>query len=289
MVRVDLARRAVAEAARVRLRAQLDQFSAICVYDLAEQLGIDLRFQALPSLEGMYTPGTPDIVVVSALRPSGRQRLNCAHEIGHHVFGHGTRLDQLLDQTAQAHFDPDEFLVNCFAEFLLMPKVAVMKALNLRGIDLNRCSPFDAFRVATYFGVGYRTFLHHVEINLREITSARADALRKVAPKRIRRDVLGRDIDGEVIVVDEHWHGRPIDVHVGDVVLLPSGSTLEGERFRQHTAATAGTLYEATTPGLGRASHEQLGWASYVRVARRVPNGNFVGRSIYRYEEDCDE
>jgi len=284
-----LAKRALAEAARVRLRARLDAFSAICVYDLAEHLGIDLRFQALPSLEGMYTPGEPAIVVVSALRPTGRQRINCAHELGHHIFGHGTRLDQLIDNGAQTRFDPDEFLVTCFAEFLLMPKVAVMKALNLRGIDLNSCTPFDVFRVASYFGVGYRTLLHHVENNLREMKPERAAALRKTTPKRIRTDVVGRDIVGELIVADEHWHGRPIDLHVGDVVILPRGVLVEGGRLMPLPALAPGIPYEAIVPGLGRASHETSGWSSYLRVASRVPNGNYAGRSIYRHEEGYDE
>jgi Zn-dependent peptidase ImmA (M78 family) len=288
--RVDLARSALATAARVRLRAGLDAYKSICVYDLAQSMGIDLRFQAVPSLEGMYSPGDPPIIVVSALRPSGRQRVTCAHELGHHVFGHGTRIDELTEASAgPRRFEPEEFLVNCFAEYLLMPKLAVLTALRARGITLEKATPFDLFRVASYFGVGYRTLLHHLEHNLGELSAPYATTLRKTTPQAIRVDVVGSEaVDGELLVADEAWHGRPIDLHVGDVFLLPKGTAVEGGRLAESRENRHGQLYVAAAPGLGRVAHEALQWSSYIRVARRVAGGGFAGRSIYRHEEDDD-
>lgn len=283
---VALARRAVAKAARVRLRARLSAYEAICVYDLVQSMEIDLWFQAVPTLEGMYSPGDPPIIVVSALRPAGRQRLNCGHELGHHVFGHGTRLDQLVEHTERSGFDPDEFLVNCFAEYLLMPKVAVLAALNERQIDLSTAAPTDVFRLASYFGVGYRTIIHHLHSNLRELPSGRATTLRKVTPKAIREGVVGTDFQGELILADEAWRGRPIDLHVGDALLMPTGACHEGDRLTELRDGPFGRVYVAERPGLGRVASSA--WASYVRVARRVPGGGFVGRSLYRHEEDSD-
>src|SRR5436190_1566361 len=142
MKMVDLARRALAEAARTRLRAKVGAYSSLCIYDLCQSNDVDVWFRPLPSLEGMYSPGDPPVAVVSALRPSGRQRMNCAHELGHHVFGHGTRLDQIIDATVgHSTFEPEEFLANCFAEYLLMPKLAVLAALNKRSIVLKRATP----------------------------------------------------------------------------------------------------------------------------------------------------
>jgi len=260
------------------------------VYDLAQSMGIDLRFQAVASLEGMYSPGDPPIVIVSALRPGGRQRLNCAHEIGHHLFRHGTRIDQLIEESSgPPRFDPDEFVVNCFAEYLLMPKLSVLSALRTRNIVLDRVTAIEIFRASNYFGVGYRTMLHHLEHNLGVLQPAPADALRKEAPKSIRAGIIGREVEGELVVADEAWLGRPIDLHMGDILLVPRGSLVEGKRLAEFGNARHGELYLATSPGIGRVANESLQWASYVRVSRRVPAGGFVGRSIYRHEEEDDQ
>jgi transcriptional regulator with XRE-family HTH domain len=56
--RVELARQALKVASNVRIAAKLAATSPLCVYDLIQQHfrdDIELRFQALPSLEGMYS------------------------------------------------------------------------------------------------------------------------------------------------------------------------------------------------------------------------------------------
>jgi hypothetical protein len=259
----------------------------MCVYDLVQSMGIELWFQALPTLEGMYSPGEPCIIVVSALRPAGRQRVNCAHELGHHVFGHGLRVDQLSEAAGSSAFEPDEFLANCFAEYVLMPKLAVLAALTARKLDLATATPTDLFRVASYFGVGYVTLLHHLEFNLRELSSARATVLRKATPKAIRETVVGTEVEGELILADATWRGRPIDLHVGDALVVPRDSAVEGDRLSELRDGPSGRIYIATRTGLGRVMSSA--WSSYLRVARRVPGGGFVGRAMYRHEEDGDD
>jgi Zn-dependent peptidase ImmA (M78 family) len=284
---VDLARGALAAATRTRLKASLNARESVCVFDLAQRLNIDLRFEALPSLEGMYSPGDPPIIVLSALRPTGRQRMNCAHELGHHVMGHGTRLDQLLaGRAAQRRFDPDEFAADCFAEYLLMPKLAILLALSERGIKPEAMEPIDAFRVSSYFGVGYRALIHHLEVNLQTLPPDRARTLRGVAPKVIRHDVAGRWVDGELLAADSCWHGRAIDLHTGDLLLLPIGTDFDEFCLRDAGTNSFGQLLLAEAPGITRVEHIECGWSSYVRIARRTPGGGYIGRSVYRHEPD---
>ena len=45
---------AFAKALRMRRSADYGLDSAVCVYDLAQRLGIEVRFLAIPSMEGMY-------------------------------------------------------------------------------------------------------------------------------------------------------------------------------------------------------------------------------------------
>src|SRR5690349_18588178 len=64
---------------------------------------VTLQFIDVPTLEGMYLEDA-DVrrICVCAVRPSGRQRLTGAHELGHLLMGHGTRLDVIEEARGQA-------------------------------------------------------------------------------------------------------------------------------------------------------------------------------------------
>jgi Zn-dependent peptidase ImmA (M78 family) len=73
------------------------------------------------------------IMLLSSFRPLGRRVFNCGHELGHHLFGHGSTLDELQEEhQATGNSNPKEFLVNAFAGFLLMPPNAVRRAFTDR-------------------------------------------------------------------------------------------------------------------------------------------------------------
>jgi hypothetical protein len=146
-----LAQRAAATALRLRVQHGRGLQSPICPYDLAVVMGIEVRFVAVPSLEGIYTAGDPPLIVVNSLRPAGRRRYTCAHEIGHHVFGHGTRVDELGEDASEG-FDPEEYSADRFAAALLLPQSAVMRAFSARGWSVSTCSPIEIYTVAGYFG-----------------------------------------------------------------------------------------------------------------------------------------
>src|SRR5947209_14102365 len=83
---------AMSAALQLRQSEGFGLWAPVCPYDLAEKLGIEVRFIDLPSMEGMYCKNPNPIILVSSLRPAGRQGFNCAHELGHHVFKHGTHV-----------------------------------------------------------------------------------------------------------------------------------------------------------------------------------------------------
>ena len=60
-----IARQAIAAALRTRLSAGYGLDHAICVYDLAEKLGLEVRFLDLPSMEGTTIAKKPP----KSLRP----------------------------------------------------------------------------------------------------------------------------------------------------------------------------------------------------------------------------
>src|SRR6185312_15295352 len=103
----QLSTAAAVKALETRKKAGYRLLDPISVYDLADKMGVDVRFFDLPSMEGMYRGAPRPTIVVSSLRPPGRQVYTAAHELGHHLFGHGSQFDELVeDRTQQRRFDP---------------------------------------------------------------------------------------------------------------------------------------------------------------------------------------
>ena len=63
-----------------------------------------------------------------------RRRFTVAHELGHHVLGHGPRPRDGAAQFNLLNYDPAESAANRFAAELLMPAVAVRSLVVDRGV-----------------------------------------------------------------------------------------------------------------------------------------------------------
>ena len=283
--RTRLALAAARRAYELRRATHLPLDGPCCVYDLAEKLGVEVRFADLPSMEGVYYPRKPAIVV-SSLRPSGRQAFTCAHELGHHVYGHGEQFDELIEERADARRrNPNEFQANCFAGALLMPKLAVLTGLSRRGIDPDKLTPEAVYRVAVWLGVGYTTLVSPLSIVLRLVSNPSANALKKVRLPAIRKSLAGRDCSAPLLVADEAWSGRAIDMQVSDVILLPSDVEFEGSVLDEMQRDRSRCIATAVRPGIGRVARANGSWAEYVRVCRQ----QFAGMARFRHLEEADD
>ena len=284
MDRKTIARRSIASALRMRARAGLALDEAICVYDLAERLGIEVRFFDIPSMEGVYYEGTESVIVLSSLRPSGRRAFTCAHELGHHSNGDGTSVDQFVEKPHRSSSGPREFAADCFAGALLMPNIAVQRAFSLRGWNIRECTAGQIYAASNYFGVGYSTMVHHMRSGLRILADVHAAALLRVSLRKAQAQALGWESQDAVWIVDHHWSGRAIDVEVGDLVFVQGQPASEGSCVAQVHEMKGGRLFRACGPGIGK-FYDGKGWSAFVRVSRR----SFVGRSIFRHLEEGDE
>lgn len=282
MNKVTLARRAMTAALQTRQRhAKARLWESICPYDLATRMGIEVQFHALPSLEALYFKTDPPLIMVGTQRPAGRRAFNTAHELGHYVFGHGTTVHQLRsEQDTKPPANPKEFLADVFASFLLMPKLAVSKAFLDRDLAPQSVSPEDVFRVACYFGVGYTTIIFHLQHNLSMLTGEQADALRRSTPKQLRA-TLANEASTELLVVDEHWIGRPADIRVNDLLVLPPDTKIEGSAVMT-TSVEHCLVARGVTPGIARLTNHDESWSLYARVSRH----EYVGRSIFRHDPE---
>ncbi len=275
----DAARKAVVAALRVRttLGRRLDE--PVCPFAIAEALGLKVRFEPLPSLEGLYFPDEP-LVVIGSLRPKGRRAYTCGHEIGHHVLGHGLRVDQESPEEATTStWDEAEFSADRFSTALLMPKLAVENAFSSRRWSIERCGPRHLYTIAGLLGVGYTTLIGYLERTLRLLSASAAQRLRIPLPK-VRKTILGFEPSHDLLVVDEAWtQNRDLDVEVGDLVTLPPGAEVEGDAVRLRSTSEI-VVFEAVHPGVAQVRHAN--WTAPCRVARR----GYRGLNAHRHLED---
>ena len=116
-------------------------------------------------MEGMYKKGPPAKIFVSALRPLPRRMFNCAHEFAHHLFEHGSTIDELAERTSLKSWqDPDEFLADSFASHFLMPTIGLRGAFNRRGWQPQSASPAQLYAISCDFGVGYPVSYTHLTL-----------------------------------------------------------------------------------------------------------------------------
>ena len=98
-----LARQAMLKSIDVRTKHGLDLLSPVDIYALSKAAGAKVRFVEIASMEGMYGQGDAGTVIwLSSLRPLPRRNFSCGHELGHHVFGHGSTVDELLIEASGA-------------------------------------------------------------------------------------------------------------------------------------------------------------------------------------------
>ena len=99
---------AIRKASEIRIKLGLDLFEPINIYDMCSTLGIDVQFVDI-NMEGLYinNHGTPKILL-SRLRPFPRRVFTCGHELGHHVFNHGLKVDAISDDSEDSSFKSND-------------------------------------------------------------------------------------------------------------------------------------------------------------------------------------
>lgn len=280
----QLASEAIVKALQIRKKLGLATEDSVSALDAAERLGIDVRLVDLPSMEGMYVRGNRPTIILSTKRPAGRRSFTCAHEIGHHVMGHGEQFDELVkEKSFSRSSDPKEFQADCFAAFFLMPKITVENGMKKRGFTYEELDEIQVFQLASWLGVSYGGLVSHLVHGLGTISRSKGELLQKKAPKEIRQQLAGDIEDKNLIVVDSFWTGRAIDCEAGDILILPSGVSVEGDSISFIEQNTGHQFCRAERAGISRIAVGE--WSSYVRVSSE----EFKGRACYRFEEEVDE
>ncbi|CAG1020724.1 hypothetical protein MTYM_00475 [Methylococcales bacterium] len=265
---------------RKRLEVPLDE--SVSAIDAAERLGIEVRLADFPSMEGMYIAGNSPKIILTAMRPQGRRNFTCAHELGHHNFNHGEQFDDILEANKLQRKDLKEFAADCFAAYFLMPKATIESGISRRGFALKSLDAIQAYALASWLGVGYKTLVSHLLHGTGMISHHKADELYKLQPRDIRQQLLGETVSSQLHLIDNNWIGRAIDCEVGDYLLFDMDAIVEGEHLIKMRKKGFGTILQAVKPGISRVSNASESWGAFVRIS----SPGFVGRSCYRFEDE---
>lgn len=283
MNRRHLAQKALKAALTLRRGAGYSLTAPICAYDLAEHLGVEVRFTDIASLEGMYIGREPPLILVSCARPPGRQMFTCAHELGHHVFKHNIKAISITPEVGSRR-EPAEYLADTFAGYLLMPKSAVRKAFATRGWSMERPTPEQVYRVATWLGVGYTALVTQMYRSLHALPSCYAESLLSAKPRQIKAAIARKPLLGNLVIVDYEWIGHAVDIVVGDLVASPFTILSNKPIFSSVHGSETWQMHEAVGPGISEVRSEDGCWSGLIRIRQK----GYTGRSIFRHLEEIN-
>lgn len=281
----DLARLALGTALDIRKKANIPLNMPLSIYDLCTSMGIEVRFVNI-SMEGNYIPGKHPVFLISALRPAARRAFTCAHELGHHVFGHGFKLDELIETRPSTEKTPEEFLADCFASFLLMPALGIRKAFAQRNWKFAEVTPEQVYTIACDFGVGYGTLVTHLSVGLKLISYSQSQALKKVKLSSIKESFVGDiDIDRRLIVVDSQWLSPVVECEVGDHILVDGSVSAQNDSLQMLSPVSGKLLFKAARRGVTALKDMDGTTSKQVRIMAH----QFIGLNRYLYLPDPEE
>jgi Zn-dependent peptidase ImmA (M78 family) len=202
----------------------IDTTRRIDVFSVIEQAELILGFEPMPRLSGAYYAGAG--ILINANHPLARQRYTAGHELGHHVFGHETSVDPLVEPLARwggtTHWPPHEKQAEAFAAWFLMPRKLVLSSLEQLEMSRPQTTE-DVYSLALRLGTSFEATARHLP-NLRLadpgqvkgwLAARLADVKLEIAvgapPESLRNDVWR---------LDRRDNEATISVRVGDRLVI---------------------------------------------------------------------
>lgn len=181
----------VANLAAAQAHADLEVDPAgfpIDVYSAIEKAGVLLMWRPLPKAFGMYVdaPGSRPGVLINNRLGLAVQRHTAAHELGHYILGHGSRVDVDLDPFSgpRRGWSDSEKVAEAFAVWFLMPRRAVRAALEQMSLERLR-EPDEVYQLSLLLGTSFRSTARHLR-SLRLAGEHQVRAWMAVQPSRIK-------------------------------------------------------------------------------------------------------
>lgn len=207
----------------------IDRTGYVDVFAALRAAGVSCVARPMRKLFGVYFGPDEDgpAMLLNASLDEIAIRHTAAHELGHHVFNHGSRADTDLDIASlrpQQAWTTVEKQAESFAAWFLMPPPAVDTALRRMEVEHVQ-QPEQAYEVARWLGTYYAGTVRHLR-RLKKIDAKSAASWARIPPQRLRarlhRPTLERPTS-HLFVVRPAADGGKLHVAVGDQLLLPPG------------------------------------------------------------------
>jgi Zn-dependent peptidase ImmA (M78 family) len=279
--KLELARDAMQASIRVRFDLGIGLEEPLCTYSACDRLGVPVRFVDI-SMEGIYSQTPLPRILLSAWRPLVRRHFNCAHELGHHMYGHGFKLDEL--QASPETYDdhsPEEFLANTFAGHLLMPVLGIRRAFARRKVDALHAEPHQILAIACEFGVSYGALATQLKFCLNDINEPRRKQL-TAARTNLQRSMIGSYQGRGIMYLDEYFGACAIDVEENYLIVAPAGAVPSNHCVERLGNCAHGVVFKVAARGSVELVVPGTTWT----VAVRATSANFIGLARYRFLEE---
>jgi Zn-dependent peptidase ImmA (M78 family) len=205
------------------------------VFAALRAAGVCCLAKPLHNMAGAYAApelGGP-VVLLSSNLDEITMRHTAAHELGHHVFGHGSKMDERVDPDGGGlggSWPEEEKLAEAFAPWFLMPLPAVRRAIQRAGIG-RPTAPEDVHQLACWLGTTYAGTARHL-VNLQMITPGQASALVRswrAGSQRVRAALCGSagPPPGRIWMIRAEASQAVLHVLPGDTLVYRSGELPE--------------------------------------------------------------
>lgn len=280
-----IATNGIKKADSLRSDLGLNMFQPINIFDTCKTLDLEVRFYRI-NMEGMYVSSEEpknSRIILSSIRPFSRKVFTCAHELGHHLYGHGSKIDAIQKESnEESTYNEEERIVDVFASALLMPIAGIQHEFKKRNWDLNTATPIEFFTIASVFGVGYQTLIFNCAMN-KLITRNKSDELSKYSPSNFLNRILkGKEKRGHLKIIDSKYKETTVDIEVSGYLYVPKSVDFEGNHLKKVSETKNGVCYQAIKPGILRANDINNGQTYFVRIQ----NFEYEGISEYRHLEN---
>lgn len=253
------------QAQRIHARLRTDYNRPVDIFGIVQEMGIWLVSRPLGSgLFGFYLrEGDAAGIVLNASHPEYLQRYTCAHELGHHVLGHRSQLDERDDVLGDAPADRhDEHAAQMFAGNLLMPIQAVNRVQRRLGISRDRAlSSNEVYAISRELDVSFQAAAWQM-VGLGRLSTAGAASMVRTGSAATKRTMRpGPNPQGD---------NRAGLVIIGEVVRDVPVLLRPGDELRIRVSENAGTGYIWRLDGVPKrrnAGHASLNWDGNTAVA----------------------
>lgn len=270
---------AIKKSTQIRLSLGYNLYQPLNIYDVCAKLGVEVQLVDI-NMEGLYiTNGESPRILLSNLRPATRRVFTCAHELGHHLFNHGFKIDIITNESL---FDTniEEKQVDTFAAHFLMPVLGINSEFIKRKITLETASELEYYKISSLFSVGYETLIQHCYFNAL-ITESKKNSLLKYTPAKILKQYYIKEYSKYSFkIIDEKGLFMPIDLEVDSLLIIPKLFDVDYNYLELFSENETENIYKTVKAGISNIYFENKG--CFIRIQPK----NYTGYTEYRHLEN---